>query len=494
MKIKEILSSLSFYKTNSSIDENAEIKSIEIDSRNVTPGSLFICIQGFTVDGHDFVDQAVENGARVIIAQKEIPSSVSIPVIIVSDTRRALAMIAMKFYHNPTNEMALIGVTGTNGKTTVTYLLDKIYEKHQQKTGIIGTIQTKIGDKIFPTNNTTPDALSLQKLFREMVDEKVDTAIMEVSSHALDQGRVFGCDFDIAIYTNLSQDHLDYHTDMRDYLRAKSLLFSQLGNTYTESRKKFAIINEDDAASSILKKSTGQHLLTYGCKNKADVMAEDISLYIDHTTFRLSTPIGDVSIHSQLIGMFNVYNMLAAVSAAIAGGLSLETIKLALEDTPGVDGRFQPVTGGQNFGVIVDYAHTPDSLENVLETIQQFSNQKVYVVVGCGGDRDRTKRPLMAQIAVEYADTAFFTSDNPRTEDPVQIIDDMVKELNPNQNNYEIIVDRKDAIHRAIASAKKDDIILIAGKGHETYQQIGKKKLHFDDREIALEAIKHKEI
>lgn len=489
MKLEEILSVLPFYKSTSETG-NIEVNAIKMDSRAINEGDLFVCINGFTVDGHDFVNQAIKQGAGAIIAEKEVEASV--PTIIVADTSRTLAIIATKFYGYPTNKFPLIGITGTNGKTTVTYLLESIFNQHNKKTGVIGTIHMKIGDHSFPVNNTTPDALFLQQTFKQMADEQVDTGIMEVSSHALDLGRVYGCDFDIAVFTNLSQDHLDYHKNMDDYFRAKSLLFAQLGNTYNEGRKKFAVINADDVHSELLKRSTAQNILTYGCNDDAEVRATNIQLNVKHTEFRLTSPVGTVEIHSRLIGMFNIYNMLAASSAAIAANVPLDVIKHAFESITGVNGRFEQVMAGQSFATIVDYAHTPDSLENVLKTIKEFAKQNVYVVVGCGGDRDRTKRPLMAEIALKYADLAVFTSDNPRTENPHFILDEMTDGLE--QTHYEVIENRKDAIYYAVQLANKDDIILIAGKGHETYQQIGKTKYDFDDREIAKEAINAKEI
>ncbi|WP_010649473.1 UDP-N-acetylmuramoyl-L-alanyl-D-glutamate--2,6-diaminopimelate ligase [Oceanobacillus massiliensis] len=492
MKLKELLGVLPFYKTNSEIDR-IEFNDIEMDSRKVKPGNVFVCISGFTVDGHDFVAEAAANGAVAIIAEKPVDNNISVPVVIISDTNRALSMFAAKFFDYPTSKLPLIGVTGTNGKTTVTYLLEKIFNLHQKKTGIIGTIQTKIGEDSYPVPNTTPDALHLQRLFHKMRNENVDQAIMEVSSHSLDQGRVYGCEYDIAIFTNLSQDHLDYHADLQDYLRAKSLLFSQLGNGYTSESKKYAVINEDDPACDLLKHSTAQYILTYGCKKKAAVMAVDIKLEASGTSFKLKSPVGVVDISSRLIGMFNVYNMLAAATAAIASQIPLSVIKSALESIRGVNGRFEPVAEGQDYAVIVDYAHTPDSLENVLQTSKEFAKEKVYVVVGCGGDRDRTKRPLMASIALKYADHAIFTSDNPRTEDSKSILDDMTDGLSASDGSFEVISDRKQAITKAIDYAEKDDIILIAGKGHETYQIIGHTKYDFDDREVARTAIHGKE-
>ncbi|MGM8211839.1 UDP-N-acetylmuramoyl-L-alanyl-D-glutamate--2,6-diaminopimelate ligase [Virgibacillus sp. W0430] len=489
MKLQEILSILPYYKINNEIG-HLEINKIETDHRNIEQGDLFICIRGFTVDGHDFALAAIENGAVAILAEKEL--NVSVPTIVVADTSRALAMVATKFYHFPTQKFPLIGVTGTNGKTTVTYLLESICNYHRMKTGLIGTIQMKIGKQAYPVKNTTPDALFLQKMFHQMANENVDAVMMEVSSHALDLGRVYGCNFDIAIFTNLSQDHLDYHKDMDDYLRAKSLLFAQLGSHYDEKQRKFAIINYDDPHHGLIQKSTSQAVLTYGCTEGAQVRASNIVLDIKQTSFELETPVGKVKINSNLIGKFNVYNMLAASAAAIAMNVPLSTIKEALQAVKGVNGRFEQVMEGQDFAVIVDYAHTQDSLENVLQTIKQFSKRKVYVVVGCGGDRDRTKRPLMANAALKYADWAIFTSDNPRTEDPEAILADMTNALK--EDHFEIVKDRKEAIYHAIDLANKDDIVLIAGKGHETYQEVNGIKHDFDDRLIAGKALRSKEI
>jgi len=485
MKLTQLLSIIPFYETKSSI-EMVNITDIEKDSRKVKQGNLFVCIEGFTVDGHEYVHEAEQKGAAAILAEREVDAHV--PVIIVPNTSHVLAMLAVNFYGNPTKELGLTGVTGTNGKTTVTYLLEAIFQLNKENTGIIGTIQMKIGDKEFPINNTTPDALSLQRAFRRMADEGIEKGIMEVSSHALDLGRVYGCDFDIAVFTNLSPEHLDYHKDLDDYLRAKSLLFAQLGNSYEKDHPKFAVINTDDEASDLLKKSTAQSIITYGINKDAQVMAKDITVDVEGTSFTLQTPFQATHINSKMVGMFNVYNMLAASAAAIAAGVSLETIQSALSSIEGVNGRFEPVLCGQDYAVIVDYAHTPDSLENVLTTARGFAKQKVYVVVGTGGDRDRSKRPLMADIAMEYADYAIFTSDNPRTEDPQAILHDMTDHLS-DSTDFEVITDRKHAIAQAISYAKTDDIILIAGKGHETYQMIGTEKYDFDDRKIAARAI-----
>ncbi|RYG74078.1 UDP-N-acetylmuramoyl-L-alanyl-D-glutamate--2,6-diaminopimelate ligase [Lentibacillus lipolyticus] len=485
MELKSLLSVLPFYDTSQTITD-IDISYIEADSRKVTAGSLFVCMEGYTVDGHDYIDQAIANGAVAILAEKDVRAS--IPVIRVSNTSRAAAVVAAAFYGHPTKQFPLIGVTGTNGKTTTTYLLESILNECNQKTGLIGTIQMKIGQDTYPVQNTTPDALFLQKTFQRMHAEHVDAAVMEVSSHALDLGRVHGCDFDIAVFTNLSQDHLDYHKDMNDYLHAKSLLFAQLGNTYDEAGKKYAVINDDDPAGATLKKSTAQHVITYGCQPSAKVRATDIQLEVTRTAFTMETPVGSIRINSSLIGKFNIYNMLAAGAAAICAGVPLSVIQHSLGNMKGVSGRFEPVDGSEDYAVVVDYAHTPDSLENVLETINGFAENNVYVVVGCGGDRDKKKRPLMASVALKYADHAIFTSDNPRTEDPGAILADMTRELSG--SGYEVVENRRDAIAHAVNLAEKGDIVLIAGKGHETYQEIGHTRYDFDDREVAKEAIR----
>jgi UDP-N-acetylmuramoyl-L-alanyl-D-glutamate--2,6-diaminopimelate ligase len=483
MKLDELIHHLLSYRILGK--ENPTITSIEMDSRAVKEGSLFVCIQGFTVDGHDYIEQAIEKGAAALLVEKEIKAKV--PVIVVSDTKRAMALLADVYYNHPTKHMHLIGVTGTNGKTTTTYLIDQIMEDSGRNTGRIGTINMKINDKEFEMKNTTPESLFLQKAFHDMLTAKVETAVMEVSSHALDLGRVRGCDFNVAVFTNLTQDHLDYHKDMETYLQAKALLFSQLGNTYDKNRPKVAVLNADDNASKTFKKVTSAQVLTYGIENEADIMAVNIVMAGDKTQFVLQTKNERVDVSLHMVGKFSIYNALAAAGACLVSGVSLQQIKRSLEKVQGVPGRFEVVKTDQPFTVIVDYAHTPDSLENVLLTAQEFAVGKVYVVVGCGGDRDRTKRPLMANIAVEHSNHAFFTSDNPRSEEPEQILRDMTDELT---GEYSVIVDRKKAIYEAIRSAKKDDVIVIAGKGHETYQIIGKKTYDFDDRLVAEQAIK----
>jgi len=486
MKLQELLKTL--HQITPYQGENPEITSIENDNRKVQKGSLFICIKGYTVDGHDFAKSAVENGAAAILAER--PLSVNVPVIIVRDTTRAMAVLADAFYGQPTKELHLVGITGTNGKTTTSHLIEKIFADNGYKTGLIGTMYTKIADEILETKNTTPESLTLQKTFKQMTSVGVNAAIMEVSSHALDLGRVHGCDYDVAVFTNLTQDHLDYHKTMDEYRRAKSLLFAQLGNTYDHGKPKFAVLNADDSASDMFRRSTAAHVITYGIDNEADIRAVHIDMSSSGTKFELKAAGETYPIQIQLVGKFSVYNVLASVAASLVSGISLPAIIDSLETVKGVPGRFELVHAGQDYTVIVDYAHTPDSLENVLKTIQQFAKKRIFVVVGCGGDRDRTKRPIMAQIACRLATDPIFTSDNPRSEDPLAILEEMESGVKGQQ--YQVIPDRKEAIRTAVKHATSGDVILIAGKGHETYQIIGGVVHDFDDRLVAREAIEER--
>lgn len=488
MKLQTLLSRLPGFWVHRG--GNPDIVALEMDSRHVTPGSLFFCLKGFTVDGHDFAEQAVARGAAAVVAER--PLAVDAPLVLVPDSRRAMAILADAFYGHPTHRLHLIGVTGTNGKTTTTHIIDQIARKAGKKTGLIGTVGIKIGARSYPAANTTPESLVLQRTFKQMIDEGVEFAAMEVSSHALHQGRVHGCDYDVAVFTNLTQDHLDYHGTMDEYRNAKGLLFAQLGNRYDERRPKFAVLNHDDPVSQYYKHMTAAPIITYGIRTKSDVMAEEIAMTPSGMAFRLCTPHGSAVVETKLVGLFNVYNMLAAAAACLASGFSLETIAAALRDVEPVSGRFETVDEGQNFTIIVDYAHTPDSLENALKTVRQFAKRNVYVVIGCGGDRDRTKRPLMAQVAVRHAAVAVFTSDNPRSEDPQQILRDMEAGVSDQDGRYVTIPDREEAIRYAIRQAQEGDVVLIAGKGHETYQIIGGNVIEFDDRAVARAAVRER--
>ncbi|GGH74497.1 UDP-N-acetylmuramoyl-L-alanyl-D-glutamate--2,6-diaminopimelate ligase [Pullulanibacillus pueri] len=486
MKLNQLLTTLGSYRRENEGDP--DISSIEMDSRQVQPGSLFVCVKGERFDGHQFVEEVQAKGAVALVAER--PISADIPVVYVSEARRAMGMLVDTFYGQPTHQLSLIGVTGTNGKTTITHLVRQIQEAANIKTGIVGTMGIKFGQQEISVSNTTPEAPVLQKAFRTMVDYDIQSAVMEVSSHALVQGRVRGLDFDIAVFTNLTQDHLDYHGTMKDYLHAKSLLFSQLGNTYDSERKKVAVINNDDAAAETLKQATAVSILTYGIDQPADVQAQNIKVTAKGTQFDLKTPDGTFSVSMKLVGKFSVYNILAAACVCHLNGINWERMIESIKDIEGVSGRFETVEAGQNFSVIVDYSHTPDSLENALLTIKEFAKGRVITVVGCGGDRDRTKRPLMAEIAVKYSDLAVFTSDNPRTEDPERILEDMVKGLD--KGTYTKLTGRREAITYAVNQAADHDVVLIAGKGHETYQIIGTEVLDFDDRVEARQAIKER--
>ncbi|MDP5273152.1 UDP-N-acetylmuramoyl-L-alanyl-D-glutamate--2,6-diaminopimelate ligase [Chengkuizengella axinellae] len=475
-------------------DADTVITGIQTDSRKIKSGDLFVCVVGHRMDGHNFAEQAVENGASALVVERKV--KLDIPTIYVKDSRIALALFASAFYQYPSHKLKLIGVTGTNGKTTTTYLIDKILRDRFFKTGLMGTIQMKIDHQTYSVENTTQESLELQKNLNLMVKRNIDYCIMEVSSHALEMGRVIGCRYRTAVFTNLTQDHLDYHGTMEKYKQSKGLLFSRLGNTFSDNPNlnKFAIVNGDDEASSYFKKLTTAEVFTYGIeKEDVDVRATDIQITSQGTQFKVISFAGTLDFHLRLIGKFNIYNALAAVATSLIEGISLEEIKGSLKQMKGIDGRFEAVYENQDYLVIVDYSHTPDSLENALKTISEFAEGKIVCVFGCGGDRDRTKRPLMGRIAAKYSDYVYVTSDNPRTEDPKQILIEIEQGISDSgmaKNQYELIVDRYQAIESAIKNAKEKDIILIAGKGHETYQEVHGVKNEFDDRLVAKKVIR----
>jgi len=476
------------YRTARRVGEDVAVTGIQTDSRLVRPGDLFVCIPGFRTDGHQFAREAVAKGAVALVVEREVP--VEVPKVFVRDARRALAFAADRFYGHPTRELKLIGVTGTNGKTTTTHLLTRILEEAGHTPGLIGTMAIRYAGREEPAVNTTPDALVLQRTFRAMVDAGVDYAVMEVSSHALALGRVRGCRFRTAVFTNLTQDHLDFHQTMEAYKQAKGLLFAQLAGDYRDGRETFAVLNADDPIAEEYAALTAAQVLTYGMGEGCDVRARDVQVTPAGVSFRLESFAGAADVELPLVGHFNVYNALAAVTAALAEGIPLETAVRALADVT-VRGRFEKVDEGQPFTVIVDYAHTPDGLANVLKAARALTSGRVIVVVGCGGDRDRTKRPVMARIAVAYADLAVFTSDNPRSEDPERILDEMEAGVPDDARTRTVrLTDRRAAIRYAIDAAKPGDLVLIAGKGHETYQIIGDRVLPFDDVQEAREALR----
>ncbi|WP_069365276.1 UDP-N-acetylmuramoyl-L-alanyl-D-glutamate--2,6-diaminopimelate ligase [Salisediminibacterium beveridgei] len=466
-----------------------DIQSLEMDSRKVMEGALFFCIRGFTVDGHEFAKQAKSKGAVAFVTEKKL--DVEGVQIIVNDSKRAMALMSACFYDYPSSKMQMIGVTGTNGKTTVTHFIQHLLKAAGKNAGMIGTMYTEMNGIKTDTLNTTPESFVLQSLLHEMTNHRVDSVTMEVSSHALQMGRVHGTDFDIGVYTNLSQDHLDYHKTMDQYAYAKSLLFSRMGNAGNNDVQKRAVINIDDDYAEVMIGACAVPVLTYGIHNACDFRAMDVVIKPGGVFFSVESAEGSFPVTLTMTGLFSVYNALAAFAAGYAAGLSCEFIAETLSDLPQVSGRFETVPSEPApFQVIVDYAHTPESLRNVLETAKAANSSRLTVVFGCGGDRDKDKRPLMGAIAESLADKVFITSDNPRSEVPEMIIEDILKGMQ--KENHQVITDRKEAIYRAVCEAEEKELILIAGKGHESYQIIGDQTYDFNDRLVAIEAIKER--
>ncbi len=427
-----------------------------------------------------------------MVAQKPVEVPEGVPLVITRDTRKALALIAAAFTGYPSRRLTVVGVTGTNGKTTTTNLVEAVFREAGHKVGLIGTIMNKIGDRVLPVTNTTPESLDLQVLLKEMLEEGIRHVVMEVSSHALELDRVAGVEYDYAVFTNITQDHLDFHETMENYLAAKKKLFSGLGSHANKAKTKYGIINIDDPnAKSIIEATTGR-VLTYGVEKECDIRARDLNLRDNGASFYVSTPGTELYLELRLTGLFNVYNALAALSVGLAEGINPDSVKKALESVKGIPGRMEKVDEGQDFSVFVDYAHTPDGLENIIRAARGFARGRVITVFGCGGDRDRTKRPIMGEISARLSDYTILTSDNPRTEEPLFIISQIEEGARKkiDRSKYSIIPDRREAIGYAIKMAKPGDVVLIAGKGHETYQIVGEKVLHFDDREVARELLK----
>ncbi|GMA49173.1 UDP-N-acetylmuramoyl-L-alanyl-D-glutamate--2,6-diaminopimelate ligase [Alicyclobacillus contaminans] len=469
---------------------DVEILSVTADSRRVTPGALFIAIRGNTVDGHRFISECVTRGAAAVLVESPV-ESLPIPQVVVPSTRFASAVVASVFHGHPSQRLQMIGVTGTNGKTTVTHLIEAILQAAGRKVGLYGTVGMRVDGRTEDVVNTTPEAVDLQHILHRMVRAGCQYGVMEVSSHALELHRVAGTRFHIGVFTNLTQDHLDFHGTMERYLEAKGKLFSRLGNEYGDDvrRSAYAVLNADDAAYDYLRRQTVVEVISYGLNERADVRAERVQVTADGVSFDVRTFAGDATVRLQMTGRFNVYNALAALSVALIEGIPLQDAVDALAAVPGIPGRLEKVDEGQPFTVLVDYSHTPDSLENALTTVREFATGRVLTVVGCGGDRDRGKRPLMANIAVQHSDLVVLTSDNPRTEDPEAILDDMEAGVAGQSQRYRRITDRAAAIDEAVRLAEPGDVVLIAGKGHETYQIVGTVKHHFDDRETARKAI-----
>ncbi|MBQ1334508.1 MAG: UDP-N-acetylmuramoyl-L-alanyl-D-glutamate--2,6-diaminopimelate ligase [Clostridia bacterium] len=477
MKLEKLLRGLSYEKAFN-FDKDTEISKVCFDSRKVEAGDLFVCIEGFKSDGHKFIGQAKEAGAAFFICAHEIEDE-TLPYIVCENTRHALSVIAANYYDNPSDKFKVIGVTGTNGKTSTTYMLKAILERAGFKVGLIGTNQNMIGQKVIPTDHTTPESLDLQALFADMAKEQADYVVMEVSSHSLALNRVDSVKFAVGIFTNLTQDHLDFHKDMDDYFSAKAKLFSQCET---------AVINRDDDRFYELKALIKTPMLSYSIEhNDADSVAKNLrqkSTGVDYELLSGNT-LGRVSL--KIPGRFSVYNSLAAITAAVSLGIDVNLIREAMTNFTGVVGRAELVHIDADFSVIIDYAHTPDGLENIINTILEYKKGRLITLFGCGGDRDPDKRPKMGRIAASLSDYCVITSDNPRTEDPSKIIKDIVKGIKRPACPYKVIENRREAIRYALSIAEKDDVVLLAGKGHEPYQILSTGTIHFDEREVVAE-------
>jgi len=485
LQLRTMMQGLDYNLISGALDQ--DIKGISYDSRKTKQGDLFICISGLSTDGHNYIEQALKNGALALLVERDVSVNPNIVVLQTADCRMAMPTVAANFYGQPSHHIKVIGVTGTNGKTTTTHLIKAILEEQGCKVGIMGTLNARIGSCERVLSNTTPESVDIEEFMDKVRQEKGDYVVMEVSSHALDMGRVDKIRFHVAIFTNLTQDHLDYHQTMEKYKQSKLKLFKKL----SPAADHFAVINADDPVAEDFILTSSADCITYGINKDADVKAADLQFNLKGSRFTVFYQEEKFDVNMKMIGRFSVYNALAAIAYALKAGVEAAVIKTALEKVAGVAGRFEQVDCGQDFTVIVDYAHTPDGLENILRTGREILENRLITVFGCGGDRDKTKRPLMGKIAAQYSDFCFVTSDNPRSEDPEAIIDDIIPGLQAVENShYAKIIDRREAIHQAIYLAKKGDLVIIAGKGHETYQLVKGQVLEFDDRQVAAEFLK----
>jgi len=493
MKLSEILKNLRVKKFVG--DENVNISGIAYDSREVEEGDLFVAIRGLNVDGHRFIPEAVLAGAVAVILENDIIDDNyfverNVAKIVVPDSRKALAVVSSAFYGFPSKKLKLVGVTGTNGKTTTTHLIKSILEFGGLKAGLIGTINYVIGDEIIPAGQTTPESLELNKFISKMVEKGISACVMEVSSHALALDRVYELDFDVGVFTNLTHDHLDFHQTFEAYFQAKKILFDSL------KQSAYAVYNIDDPYGEKIIADTRAEKLSYGRSERADVRIKEFKFGFDGTRVVVQFPNGaELDINSKLIGEFNVYNISSAVAVGYALGIEYEDIKRGIEAVENVKGRFEKITSPDGYTVIIDYAHTPDALEKCIDAIlkvkEQVGGGRLITVFGCGGDRDKSKRPIMGKISTEKSDITVITSDNPRFEDPEEIISDILEGVKENSVYY-VFVDRREAIERALEMAEKNDVVLIAGKGHEEYQIIRDVKVPFSDSQVVFEYFKTK--
>lgn len=479
MKLLDIITDI--HNANIKGDASIDISGIAYDSRSVSKGCVFVCIKGYSTDGHDYINDAIRRGAVAVVVQQDTEVPEGITLIKAEDTRHALAFMSRAFFGYPSKNIKLIGVTGTNGKTTTTYLIKSILEVSGFSTALLGTISNIVGGKAVEASRTTPESYDLQQMLKEMADVKTDYCIMEVSSHSLELKRVAGCTFNVGIYTNLTRDHLDFHGTFENYLKAKMKLFDI---------SKTAAVNIDDEYSSEVLKGIKIPVISYSVDGGSDVRAVDVEITSKDSRFTLIYMDKMIPVVLPLPGRFNVYNALAAACACLAEGISLENIKMGLECCMGIPGRSEVIDSGRGFTIIIDYAHTPDGLENILNTVKEYAQGRIITIFGCGGDRDKTKRPLMGETAGTLSDICIVTSDNPRSEEPMAIIEDILPGVKNSSSNYRVIVDRKEAIKTAISIAQKGDVVVIAGKGHETYQILKDRTIHFDEREIVADILK----
>lgn len=473
MKLTELLADVDVKKIIGA--EQLNITGIAFNSMEVRPGNIFVCISGFKTDGHKYAPDAIERGAIAIIAERDM-SDLGVTCIVCDNTRAALAAVAATFYGHPERRFRLIGITGTNGKTTATYLIKSVLESLGRKVGLIGTNQNMIGAEIIPSNHTTPDALELMRLFSRMAEKGAEYVVMEVSSHSLALDRVTACRFDVGAFTNITQDHLDFHETMEKYLEAKGILFGI---------SKAGVINIDDnGAEYLIGCSKCDRLLTYGIEKECDLCASEVELSEKGVAFKVAYGGKDYHVELGIPGMFSVYNALTALGCLVSAGIHMDDAVEGLKSARGVKGRVEVVETNRDFSVIIDYAHTPDGLYNVIKTIRGFCKGRIITLFGCGGDRDAGKRPKMGRIAAELSDYCVVTSDNPRSEDPVAIIEDVVKGVECGKCDYKVVVNRFEAIEAALDMAQPNDVVLLAGKGHETYQILADRTIDFDEREI----------
>lgn len=501
MKLAHLLSCLESPQVTG--DSDLEIQGLYYDSRSVGPGGLFFALRGVKSDGCQFVAAAVNGGAVAVVADR--PCAVAgATVILVPDARRAMSLMAALFYGVPTAALPTVGITGTNGKTTTSYLIEGVMEQGGIPSAVLGTISYRFGWLNLPAPNTTPESVDLQRTLRELVDLGARGVVMEVSSHSLEQHRADGCLFDVAVFTNLTRDHLDYHLDMESYFTSKLRLFTDLATPDDRKPTRRAVVNLDDPYGPRIKESATCPVICYAMEGEADITVAEVDFSVHGISCRLRTPRGVISLNSDLLGRFNLYNIMAAVGAGLALELPDAAIKAGIEGHKKVPGRVERVENDKGITVLVDYAHTGDALENVLATVAELKTARIITLFGCGGDRDKGKRPVMAEIAARFSDLAIITSDNPRTEEPQAIIADVragipqgLKEYDAQElaegfadKGFAAIESRHEAIRLAIKAARPGDIVLLAGKGHEDYQIIGTEKFHFDDREEAAEALK----